>query len=499
MDEFLPLTKRIIKGGSVILLFSVLLAPVGYFIRVLYSQTLTIDSYGLFYAALGLFTLITTYNALGFGYSVTYFLPKYIKKKNYSTCWNIYVYCQIIEVITAILISLLLIALAPWLAENYFKVQGINNLIYIFCLFLIVDSFLNGVIRLFMGLQQEKYYSSIHLISLSLILLFSLLFFFSNKISVTTYALAWTGAYLLSAVIYNFILYRNFGYLTKNKIRWDKPLFKKMFAFAVPALATTTISSLIIYSDIFFLTLFRGVKDVGIYNIILPIVSISTIFLYPLGNFIFPLVSHLMEKERRQIEYLLGVLLKIIPFAGMYFGLFIAMFPSAPVALLFGQKWVGLVENPMIILSFGYIAFLLFYYLAIIVSGMGKVNERLKISIWIALINIILSAFFVFKYGVVGAVIANIIIYFISIYLFGRIIKTVINFNYPYALYLKMIIFSAALYFIVKATNINLTSWVEFISAGIIYSSVFLTFGYYLDIFNANVLKLVLRINKTGK
>lgn len=496
MDESLPLIQRIIKSSSIVLFFTILLTPIGYFIRVLYSQTLTIDMYGLFYAALGLFTLITTYNDLGFGYSVIYFLPKYLKKNDYSTSWNIYLYCQIVEVATAILISMVLIILAPWIAQNYFKVPGINNLIYIFCIFLIVNSFLNGIIKLFIGLQQEKYYSSIHLIRLSFILIFSFFFLFFSNANVYTYALSWTGAYLLSAIIYNYILYKENKYLTKNKIIWDKSLLKKMYSYAMPALATTSISSFILYSDIFFLTLFRGVREVGIYNIIIPIVSISTIFLYPLNNFIFPLISHLMEAERKRIENLLNILLKIVPFLGMYFGLFIVMFPSTPVSLLFGQKWIGLVENPMVVLSFGFITALLSYYLTTIVSAMGKIKERLKISIIIAITSLALNSFFVFKYGVMGMVIANTIVYLLSIYYFGRIIKTVINFKYPYAFYFKIIIFSALFYLFVKVININLQTWIEYLSAGIIYSIIFLSFGFYLDILSTNVLKLVLKNEK---
>ena len=496
MTEQENLTERILKGSLVVLFFTTLVSPIGFFIRILYSRTLSIEMYGLFYAVMALFVAISTYNNLGFGFSVSYLIPKFIKEKKYPTCWNIFSYNLIIEVGTAIVISIAVFFSAPWLAQNYFKVPQAVNLLYIFGVYLIADSILNAIIKLYIGLQKEKYYSSTHFFRLTFTLIFSILFWFFDQANVVFYAIAWSAGYILTAIIYYLILYKNkkFKYLVQNTISWDKKLFKAMLTYAVPTLATTSIYSYITFTDTFFLTLLRGVKEVGIYNVIFPLVSISSIFLYPITNFILPLTSELMEEAKKEkVSQLLEMVLKIIPFLGMYFLLFIAMFGSTTISLFFGDKWVGLVEIPLTILAITYVATLLATFLATIASGMGKINERLRASVIIAFLATILSALLVFKYGVIGAVLANSIVYFFSIVIFSRIVKTVVDFQYPLIFYSQLAIFSTFLYILVRIIHFQPTGWFQFISSGIIYTLIVVVFAYYLNLFSKDMLKLAIK------
>ncbi len=487
------LTERIIKGGGIVLFFSLLLSPLGYLIRVLYSQSLSIEDYGLFYAVLAFFTLLTSYNDLGFGHSLIYLTPKFLKKKDYGACWNMYQITKYVELGTAIGISAIIIPFAPWISENYFRVAGTENLIYLFCLYFIGNSFLSAIINFFNGLQEEKYYSSIHAVRLLFTLVFSGLFAFFDYKYVSYFALSWVIAYGATIIIYSEILRRKFPEFNNHKFVFDRELFKTMFKYALPTLITTSVGSLIVFSDSIFLTIFRGVKEVGIYNIILPLVSISTIFLFPLTNLILPLISSLMENQQDKVKLLIESSLRVIPFAGVYFALFIILFPTQPVNLLFGEKWSGLVEVPLMILAAGFINYLLSYYLATIVSGMGKIRERINASIIIAVLSIFLNAFLVYKYGVVGAVIANSVVYFISAVLFGRIINQEIGFRIPVFYYGKLTLVAAFIYFTVRYLNINPEGWVQYILTGIIYTGVMLGAAYYLSLYKLDMLKLIFK------
>ncbi len=494
MNKNSNLTSRVVKGSSIIILFTVLLSPLGYFIRILYSQSLSIELFGLFYAVLNFFTLITTYNDLGFGYSLTFFLPKYIKKNDFQTSWQMYKIVQIIEVSTSIILSILLIAFASFIADNFFKVPVAKNLIYIFCIYLIAHGFLSALINLFNGLQKELYYSSIHLMRMLFTLSFSIFFWLIDSPNVIYYAISWAGAYICVGIIYNFILHKKYPYLTKNKFHWDKQLYLKMQSYALPALLTTSIFSLTTFSDSFFLTIFRGVKEVGIYNIILPLVTISSIFLAPLSNLLVPLISHLVEGEKGKVIQLLNAILKIIPFVGIYFSLFLILFPSISVSLLFGKKWVGLVEIPLIILALGYIIMPLSSYLTIVISGLGKIHEKLKASILISLASILLNGVLVFYYGILGAVIANSLVFILSVIIFGNIVKKEINFQYPTTYYLKLLLMFLVVYFLVKFLGINPVTFWQFILCGIVYTIVIFIFSFFLKVFDLNMLKWVFKL-----
>ncbi len=495
------LTERLLKGGAVVLLFAFVTSPIGYLIRMLYSRTLSIELYGLFYAVLAIFGLIAAYNDLGFGFSVSYLVPKFIKKKNYTKAWNVYKYDQIIEVGTSIILSIILILSAPWLATTFFKVPEAKNLIYVFTLYLISGSFVSALEKFFTGLQLEKYYSSIQFLRLFLTLIFSSFFWLRGNPTVLYYALSWSAAYISLAMLYYVLLRKKQSYLI-SRVTWDNKLFKKMATYALPTLITTTVGTLFVFTDTFLLTLFRGMKDVGVYNIVLPLASISGILLNPLNQFLLPLVSRLMEGEKEKVERLSSAILKLLPFAGLYFALFIALFPSSTTKFAFGQKWVGLIETPLTIFALGYIAVLVTNYLNTLIGGMGLAKERLKIVSISTTVKIGLSIALVFKYGVVGVLIANIVAYLLTIAFQRRLIKNnKVFLTYPFLYYLKLIAFAAISFLLVKTTNICPSSLFQFVLYVTIYTLIFFSFGLLIKAVDVETIKIIIRnrssVNKT--
>ncbi|MFA5933006.1 MAG: oligosaccharide flippase family protein [Microgenomates group bacterium] len=477
------LSKRIFKGTSIIIFFSLLTSPLGYVLRILYSNSLSIEMYGLFYSLLAFFGILTTYKDLGFGYSVTYLIPKFIKQKDFQKSWLVFKYNQFIEVGTSILLSLILIASAPWLSINYFKVPEAQNLIYIFCIYFIANSFLEALYKMFTGLQQEKIYSSIQFSRLFLALIFSLLFLVFDYANILYFTLAWALSHIICTVVYTYSLSQNMDF-KKKTLSWDRKLFTTMLQYAIPTLITTSIYTFITFTDNFFLTLFKNVREVGIYNIILPLISIPSIFLSPINNLLFPLVSHLMEGEQTKTRYILNASLQLIPFVGSYFSLFIILFPSFTVQIIFGAKWVGLVETPLRIMAFGSILALLSSFLTTIASGMGKVRERMQISVIIAIFNVILSIILIRLYGITGAAVASTAVYLLSIILFAKTVKKELIFNFPFKLYGIIIIFSLFLYIFIEFTGFAPHNFIQFIITGIIYSFIVFVFGLALGIFD---------------
>src|SRR3989344_7355390 len=107
------LSANIIRGSIIAILFTFVCSVSAYLIRVVYSRTLSIEMFGLFFAVFGLISMISSYTELGFGEAVAYFVPKHFKSKKFKELWNTYIYGKVIQVGMAILFSLILILLAP--------------------------------------------------------------------------------------------------------------------------------------------------------------------------------------------------------------------------------------------------------------------------------------------------------------------------------------------------------------------------------------------------
>ncbi len=488
----LSLQEKIIKGSFAVIILSLLGSVCAYLIRILLSRTLSIENYGLFYAVLSFFSIISVHIDLGFGEAITYFVPKYLKSKRYKELWNTFIYGQVIQIVVSVLISVVLIIVAPYLSSRYFRIVGSETLIYIFCAFLIINSLLNSLSQIFTGLQKIKYYSSINILRTALVLFFSSFFLIIGLNGPIFYALSWVFGYFLTTILFLYLLWSKHPLLTENILSWNKNIFNTMYKYALPAFATTLVYSLLVSSDTFLLTLLRGVIEVGIYNVIVPIASISIIFLSPLNLILFPLVSTLMEEEGEKINYLVSKIYQLVPFVGIYFALFIILFPSSIVSLIFGQKWLDFSIIPLSILSLGYIGIIMSSILGSIILGTGRVKERLKILVVVAVLNVSLNVILIWYYGILGAVISSSLVAVILCIFFTRIIKTTANFQIPYLFYGKLSLFSVFLFFIIRLIGFAPKNWTELILSGVVYTTVFVILGFLFKIYDKKVIELIL-------
>lgn len=497
MSTAQSLQERVIKGSLITLTLTFLGSVFAYLIRILYSHTLTVEDYGLFYAVFGLLNIIIGYGDLGFGYSIVYLLPKYLKVKEYSKAWNTFIYAQAISFLMSVIAATALALSAQFLAKYYFKVAGSENLIYIFCIYLITLSILNGLIQVFTGMQKVKYYSSITVSRWFLTFVFSILFFLFDFPNIIFYAFAWAFGHIITTAIFLFLFISRHNQLTGNKIIFESVILKKMFPLAYPVLLENFIVTSMAFTEIFFLTLIKGVKDVGVYNIIYPLASIPIILLAPVNSLILPLVSHLMEGEKERISYIVNRSLEIVPFIGIYFSLFLITFPSSIVGLVFGQKWLGLIENPIVILSIGSIAFLTSEILGTIAIGTGKIKARLKANAVLAVFNICLNIILIGKLGVLGVVITySLTRCALSVWCL-KIIKTSVPFQIPFKFYLKMLIFSTTTFLTIKLLGISPKNWLELIISGIIYTIIFVFLGLILKIYDKKLLLMIIPKRKS--
>jgi O-antigen/teichoic acid export membrane protein len=280
--------------------------------------------------------------------------------------------------------------------------------------------------------------------------------------------------------------------LTDNKLVKSLEFLKSLFKYALPAFITTFIYSLMTASDIFFLTLFKGVVEVGIYNIIVPIASIGIIFLAPIHNVLLPLTSYLMEGERDKLGEVMEQVYKIVPFIGVYFALFIILFPSAIITFIFGEKWLYLAGFPLSLLTVGYVFLLLGNLLGTIALGLGRIKERLNILFAVGVLNIIMDAFFIWKFGIVGSVIMDSFIAVVLVVVFTSMIKKYVSFKISYSYYFRLCGFSILCYLLIRFINIKPVNLMELLIYGVVYSLVFLMFGYLQGIYNKKSLSLLL-------
>ncbi len=493
------LSEKIIRGSRTILFFSTFSAPIGYLTRMIYSRTLSVEEYGLFYSVLAFYMAISTYNDLGFGYSVSFFVPKFLKEKNYKYLWNAFEYGRLIEVSSSLVLGILIIALSPWLERNYFKQENISLVISLMVLYFVANSAISAMYKFFIGLQKESLYSSIYPCLYTITLILSGLLFITNAVSIVNIASVWT----LSSII-TFVIYYPSIYFLKRRYKvtfeWIRGLFKMMISNALPTFLSNSIDNLTRFVDIFFLTTLAGFGAVGQYNIVVPIMLAMNIFFTPLLNFVLPFTSELAETKPEYFSKIVRQILIVFPVLGYYFGLFIFMFPAIITSILFGNQWLGIVENNLKLASVFYPLLLPGLFLAAVSAGLGLVKERLRISIILALLSVVGGFFLIRSQGVTGAIISNSLIYISIILLYIQAIKKKVKIDIDYQSYINLLMILGTIYFLfIVVFKQHPKTFIHLISLGVIYSLIFWTLILVTRTIDVNLIVKIFNFKLKGK
>ena len=78
------LTEKFVRRGAWLYLFSFIIGPLGYSIKIIVSHDLSVSDVGLLYGVLSFILLIAGFNDFGMIESLNYFVPKLLSEKNPS-------------------------------------------------------------------------------------------------------------------------------------------------------------------------------------------------------------------------------------------------------------------------------------------------------------------------------------------------------------------------------------------------------------------------------
>lgn len=148
-------------------------------------------------------------------------------------------------------------------------------------------------------------------------------------------------------------------------------------------------------------------------------------------------------------------------------------------------------ELALSILCLGVVFLIISGLLETIALGIGKVKNRLKITTLIAVFGIPITAFLIFNFGIMGAISSIILIAIISSVTFLLIIREDISFKIPFFFYIKLLLFSSALFILVRIINTQPAGWFEFIGYGIIYTAVYASYGYVFKMYDKKVILMI--------
>lgn len=486
--------QKLSKSILLLYLFSYLGAPFGYLIKILYASSFSIQEFGLIYAIIGFFTLISVFNDFGFSETLNYYGVKFYEKKNFRDLSLSFYYAIFMQLISAILLLFIVYFMANFLMHNYFKSSVSSDILLYFLPYFIFIN-LSVPLRLIFNINEKYYFNSFFMfIQFLLTYLLSLLFIF-YKFPLKYIGLTWTISSFILILVYIYLIYKHFAFLKKIRFEFDFKLYKKLFKYAISVLIGSAAILILSKIDIIFVTYFLNLKSVGLYEIAFSLSTISSLALLPILSLVAPLTTKYIEQKKlKKLNNFITLLYKIFIILGLPLTLVLVIFSKYIILILFSQTYQQ-AQPLLIILSIGFFFTIFNSVNFYILAGLGKLKSRNIIMYISSFLIIILNYIFMKIFGLKGIAIATSLIYlfmFISSFILIHNYKIKVRFNILF--YLKIIfsnlIFLLSIYILKR--NLFLNIYIKIFLVVSISFAIYIVLIFLLKIIEFDKLKKLL-------
>lgn len=394
------LSHKLISKWFWAYLFVVFTAPLGYLIRLVASNTLSVADIWIFYWVLSLFGLLSCYNDLWLTEAMQYFLPKYwLEDKKWqikNTIWLSF----FMQMITWIVIFCLLFFNAEWLAVHHFHSIEATNVIKIMSFYFLWTNLLQVCSSIFVSFQDTFSSGLVWFSNMFSVLIFSIFFWLWASFDVSLFALAWIIWTGIGISIWLMQIFRKYSYLLKlPRDPIDKNIVSTQFKYAFWVFLTSNVWTLLWNVDQQLVVNKLWAESSWYFTNMLSLLNIFVTVISPLLWLLFPIATELStRKEKEKFKLLESIMYTHFWFLALVMWWIFLVFWQEISVLLYGEKFRFSWELLQILwpcLIFQCLSRLNFSLLA----GLGKIKERFRILLVSLIINVTCNvlALFVFN------------------------------------------------------------------------------------------------------
>lgn len=437
IEQHWSLAEKFIKKWFWLYLFSFIVAPMGYIIKIILSTDLSVSEVWLIYGIISLIILVSAYHDLWITESINYFVPKFIWENRYDKVKFLLSYWIIVQIATWVIIASLFFFWSDYLAIKYFESVEAINLLKIFALYFLCVNFFQIISTFFMAIQNTFYTKVVEFTRMWFTLLSTIILFFLDYWNLITYSYAWLF-WLIIWTIYAIILFYNKYYkvyLKNISYIHDFTLFKEIIKYSLLVFLWAQAWTILWQIDMQMIIYFLWTKDAWYYTNYLSIIWIPFMIIWPIFWFLFPVISELYGiKDIEKIKLIKSIFTKNFLSIWLVINILFFVFAEIIAQVLFWEKFImswTILKYSVLLLLFNYLLQINFQ----IMSWIWKVRYKLNIMLIAIVTNVIMNYFLIINIWVVGASLATwiwwVIIWILSEYYLWkeyRIKYDIINF-----------------------------------------------------------------------
>lgn len=390
------LASKLIKNWFWLYLFSFLIAPTGYIIKILVSNSVSVAEVWVLYSIISFITILSTYNWLWLTSSLKYFLPKYWYNKQYDYAKTAILISLWVQLATSLLIIAILFFGADWFALNYFKDPSSVQILKYFCIYFLGINIFQVIQSVIIAFQDGFNSKLIDFIKMWATVIFVWAFFLLWKQTILHYSISWVAGLIISVIAWLIIFKSNYSQtITKWELKFQKDMLKEYKKYSLRTFLSMNAGVLLWQIDQQMVLVMLWKESAGYYSNYLSILNIRNILIAPIMTILLPMISEIIsKKENSKLNLLNNIFYNNFGiFALSLWVLMVVLWPEIST-ILFGNKF--LFSWVLIQLGAGFIILnTLLWYNFNVLAGMSKVKTNTKIIAIATIVNIIANYIFI--------------------------------------------------------------------------------------------------------
>jgi len=403
MDEQEKSLRVLAKGAGITLIGVAVSKFLSYGYRLLTARLGT-SEYGQLSLGLAILNILAVLCLFGMPQAVLRYVAYYEGRQDFQRMRGTILFSLKFVLAFSIIAAAALYVSAGYISSNIFHDGELKNILKIFALVLPALVLRNNILSVFQAFKKVEYEmlarhvtENAAKIVLAAVLLYA-------GFGILGGAAAYAAAIVLSFALSVYFFRKVFPFKSSIMPQYE---IKELIGYSLPAILNALIVLVLVWTDTFMLGYYRTTSDVGIYNAVVPTAAIIYIVPNALLVLLVPVLTNLYA--RQEMQAFAGVyrtINKWILAANIPLLVVFAVFPKAILDFLFGRAYIP-GWSSLIVLMFGYFV----YHLSWASNNVLLVLKRQKLVLLIcsigSILNIILNALLIPRYGFFGAGVAT--------------------------------------------------------------------------------------------
>lgn len=422
IEQHNSLSEKFIKKWIWLYLFSFIIWPLWYIIKIIISTELSVSEVWILYWIISLITLVSAYNDLWLTDWMNYYIPKFITENRYDKVKSILAYTIIAQLITWMSIALFFFFWSEYIANSYFKDPVAWDILKIFALFFLWINIFQVISTFFMVIQNTFYNKILDFSRTIFMLLFILFLYYFDIANIINISYIWLIWMYFWVIFWVFIFYNKYYkiYLKKEKILWEFKLFKTIFIYSLTVFIWVQAWVILSQIDMQMIIYLLWTTDAGYYTNYLSIISIPFMIIWPIFWLLFPMFSEMYSKnEIDKINQVKSIFQKNFLAISIAFNMLFFIFAEILAIIFFWEKfltsWV-ILKYSILFLAFNFLLQMNFS----IMASIWKVKERIYIVVAAIFFSLIFNYILINSIWVSGAALSS-WLWWIIIWIFSEI------------------------------------------------------------------------------